>query len=85
MTKGNFLQPFIRYVECSRNIDLTLLKGDISNFLDENRSFESKSARELIAVNVSDMSGNVSKYPHTVLAGAFLSAASLKVVAKEVI
>jgi hypothetical protein len=41
-----------------------------------------KQARELIVCNVSDMSGIPSNLPHTILAGSFLSSASLKVVIK---
>ena len=69
----------------SPSFDVNLLKEDINKFLDAHHNYESKSARELIAVNINDLSGCVSKLPHTILAGAFLSSASLKVVAKDVI
>ena len=44
-----------------------------------------KQARELIVCNISDMSGNPSKFPHTVMAATFLSASSLKTVMKDCI
>ena len=83
--KGFFLQPSVRHLEGSKTVEVDLLKEDVCKLLDEHYNFESKSARELIAVNISDLSGCVSKFPHTILAGAFLSSSSLKVVAKEVL
>ena len=69
----------------SRNVDIKNLKVEILGFLDGKHSFETKSARELIAVNISDVSGVISKYPHTILAGVFLSSGSLKVLAKDIL
>ena len=51
---------------------------DLGDFLNDYQNPDAKSARGLIAVNVSDMSGNPSKYPHTVLAGAFGNLKPLK-------
>ena len=85
LTEGNFLKPHSTNMERSERINIEYLKQDIDKLLDEDRRFESKNAREIIAVNLSDISGIKSKFPHTILAGAFLSAASLKVVAKDVI
>ena len=55
---------------------------DLPALLDDCRRYMAKQARELIVCNVSDMSGNPSNLPHTILAGSFLSSASLKVVIK---
>ena len=84
LTNGNFLKPHSKTEGC-REVNLEILRKDIDKFLDEDRSFESKSARELVAVNVSDIAGNPSKFPHTILAGTYLSASSLKVVGKDII
>ena len=54
--------------------------AEIVKTMSEKRRFMSKEARELIAINVSDMSGNQSNSPHTLLAATFLSSNSLKVV-----
>ena len=69
----------------SRNVDVKNLKVEFLGFLDGNHSFEAKSARELIVVNISDVSGVISKYSHTILAGVFLSSGSLKVLASEML
>ena len=71
--------------ECDRSVDNKNLEIKIIEFLDENHRFETKSAKEVIAVNVQDIVSQVSMYPHTILAGVFLSSGSLKVVAKEVL
>ena len=83
--KENFLKPSTRCLAEYSTLDSDLLEENISDFINEYQNYDAKSARGLIAVNVSDISGNPSKYPHTMLAGAFLSAASLKVVAEDVI
>ena len=57
----------------------------LKELMQEKRKFLSKQARELIAVNVSDMSGNASSSPHTTLAATFLSSVSLKVVGEKCI
>ena len=51
--------------------------------MSEKRSFLSKEARELVAINISDMSGNQCDSPHTLLAATFLSSSSLKVVGEK--
>ena len=56
------------------------IEQDLISFLDDLRKYMAKQARELIVCNVSDMSGNPSKFPHTILAASFLSSASLKLV-----
>ena len=56
------------------------LPHQFKELMGEKRRFLSKQARELIAVNVSDVSGNPSSSPHTTLAATFLSSVPLKVV-----
>ena len=83
--KNNFILPSAREIACLESFDYNLLKEDLGSFLNDIRVFEAKSAKELIAVNVSDMSGNCSNYPHTILGATYLSSASLKVVTKDII
>ena len=64
------------YYSYDRRLDLEKIK---SFFLDA-RAFMAKKANQLIAVNVSDLSGNTSSTPHTIVAATFLSSESLKVV-----
>ena len=59
------------------------IKEDLVQLLDDVHRYIAKQARELIIFNVSEMSGNPSKFPHTILAASFLSSASLKVVVKS--
>ena len=47
------------------------------------RSFLSNKARELLAINISDLSGNHSSTPHTILGATFLTSSSLKVVGEK--
>ena len=61
------------------------LSEELLAFLDDLRKYLAKQARELIVCNISDMSGNPSKYPHTVFGATFLSSASLKTVIKDCI
>ena len=59
------------------------LRNDISQFVTAKTNFLMKQARELVAINVSDMSGNPSDSPHTVLAATYLSSRSLKLIGEE--
>ena len=59
---------------------LDKISAEIVKSMHEKKRFLSKEARELIAINISDMSGNQSDSPHTLLAATFLSSNSLKVV-----
>ena len=59
--------------------------AQLKDLMNEKRKFLSKQARELVAINVSDMSGNPSASPHTTLAATFLSSVSLKVVGEKCI
>ena len=61
------------------------ISADLKELMLEKRKFMAKQARELIAINISDMSGNPSDSPHTTLAATFLSSVSLKVVGKKCI
>ena len=56
------------------------LEKNLELLVQEKKSFLEKQARELIAINVSDMSGNPSDSPHTILAATFLSSISLKAI-----
>ena len=47
------------------------------------KRFLAKEARELVAINLTDLSGNPSDSPHTLLAATFLSSSSLKVVGEK--
>ena len=55
----------------------------MKELMQEKKMFLAKQARELVAVNLSDMSGNPSSTPHTTLAATFLSSGSLKVVGEK--
>ena len=55
----------------------------LTRILSDKRKFLSNQARELIAVNISDVSGTPSQSPHTILGGTFLSNKSLKLVGAE--
>ena len=55
----------------------------ITPFIMAKRNFLSKQARELVAINISDMSGNPSDSPHTTLAATYLTSKSLKVIGED--
>ena len=59
------------------------MKSDIMSYLEGSRSFHSKEARELVVVNISDVSGSISKLPHTLLAASYLTGSSLKLIVSE--
>ena len=59
------------------------ISSQVGSIIENKNKFLAKQARELLAVNVSDISGNPSKHPHTMLAATFLSNRSLKVVGEE--
>jgi hypothetical protein len=59
------------------------ISSQVGSIIEDKNKFLAKQARELLAVNVSDISGNPSKHPHTMLAATFLSNLSLKVVGEE--
>ena len=78
------LNPFPSSPSSSGILDMQQLKKDVQNLIETKFKFLSKKARELIAINASDMSGmNSSTLPHTILCGTFLTSNSLKVVGKE--
>ena len=60
-----------------------LKKDDFVQLLEDRRKYLAKQARELIVCNISDLSGNSSKFPHTICGATFLSSASLKVVVRD--
>ena len=62
-----------------------LLATEMASFLDSSNLFLSRQAKELICVNLSDMSGFKSNFPHTMLAASYLSSVSLKMVAQDCI
>ena len=49
----------------------------------DTRSFLSNKARELVAINISDLSGNHSSTPHTIMGATYLTSSSLKVVGEK--
>ena len=51
--------------------------------MDESRKYMARQAKELICVNVSDISGSFSKTPHTILAATYLTGSNLKQVVRE--
>ena len=65
--------------------DTKLLATELVSFLDSGRLFLSRQAKELICVNISDMSGCKSSFPHTMLAASYLSSVSLKIVVQDCI
>ena len=60
-----------------------LKKGEFLELVDAKRKFLAKQARELLVCNISDLSGAVSKFPHTICGATFLSSGSLKLVAHD--
>ena len=66
------------------DVQVNSLKKDVSNLIQAKYIFLSKKARELLAINASDMAGiNSSSLPHTILCGTFLTSNSLKVVGND--
>ena len=61
------------------------LQLKIIEVLDDYYSYTSKYAKELIAVNINEVSGADSEHPHTILAGAFLTSRTLKVMAYDIL
>ena len=57
----------------------------LTSFMKDVRLFLAKKAKELVALNISDLSGNPSKTPHTILGATYLTYASLKVVGRQCI
>ena len=57
----------------------------LNSVLSDIRFFLAKKAKELIALNISDLSGNPSKTPHTILGATYLTSDSLKVVGQQCI
>ena len=51
--------------------------------MDDARIYMARQAKELICVNVSDLSGAYSKSPHTILAATYLTGSNLKQVVRE--
>ena len=47
------------------------------------RAYLSKKAKELVALNISDLSGNPSQTPHTILGATYLTSSSLKLVGRQ--
>ena len=76
---------FHKTLETSHERIITDLKALLPELMQGKKQFLSKQARELIAVNVSDMSGNPSNSPHTTLAATFLSSVSLKTIGETCI
>ena len=70
---------------CTKQGDVILLSKEVANFLDSTIAFLSKQAKELVCVNLSDISGCFSKLPHTILAATYLTSVSLKIIVKEVV
>ena len=57
----------------------------LKSFMKETRCFLAKKAKELVALNISDLSGNQSKTPHTILGATYLTSSSLKLVGSQCI
>ena len=55
----------------------------LRQLMQNKKNFLAKQARELVAINLSEMSGNASDAPHTVLAATFLSSTSLKTIGEK--
>ena len=55
----------------------------LKSFMHEVRGYLSKKAKELVALNISDLSGNPSKTPHTILGATYLTSSSLKLVGRQ--
>ena len=57
----------------------------LRSFMKDTRCFLAKKAKELVALNISDLSGNQSKTPHTILGATYLTSSSLKLVGSQCI
>ena len=82
-SQDHILKPIDRPKKQIKLKDSSLIKEDLSGFLEGSRKFLAKQARELVVVNISDMSGTNSKAPHTLLAATYLTGSSLKTIVKE--
>ena len=70
--------------EVAVEVNKSRMADELKIMLDEKTDFISKKARELVIINVSDMSGIGSEsLPHTQLCSSFLTSSSLKVVGKK--
>ena len=57
--------------------------SDLRSAMQGARMFLAKKAKELVALNVSDLSGNSSRTPHTILGATYLTSSSLKLVGRQ--
>ena len=69
-----------RELKLKNKIDI---RKDISHIMDGSRKFLIKQARELVVVNISDISGSLSSVPHTILGATYVSGSSLKTIVKD--
>ena len=67
----------------SNLISKSAIREELLNYVEGSRKFLVKQARELVVVNISDISGSVSSVPHTILAASYLSGSSLKTIVKD--
>ena len=81
--KNNILKPNAKTKSTTQGKDVALLQKDLTAFLDETKKYLSKQAKELVCVNVSDLSGSSSQLPHTLLAATYLTGSSLKTIVKD--
>ena len=70
------------FLSCHED-DKRLIGERIKSLYVDVKDFLAKKANQLIAVNVSDLSGNISSTPHTIVAATYLSSQSLKVVGEK--
>ena len=81
--KGHVLLPLSRSRHHVTLKSLMDMRSDIKLIMNESKKFLIKQAKELIVVNVSDISGTSSAVPHTILAATYLSGSSLKTIVRE--
>ena len=77
--------PVVESVSCQERTERLSSESSVSlrSFMQDVRGYLSKKAKELVAVNVSDLSGNPSKTPHTILGATYLTSSSLKLVGRQ--
>ena len=82
--KNNIMKPNVKTAALPVSIkDVSVIQHDLDSFLDETKKYLATQAKELICVNISDMSGSPSKLPHTLLAATYLTGSSLKSVVRD--
>ena len=79
----DILKPILKRKVIRNVTEIAKVQHNLQAFLDSTKKFLSKQAKELICVNISDLSGSSSRLPHTLLAATYLTGSSLKTIVKD--